>query len=463
MLLGRVEVNTAIDDLVGHEIPVVVVAPTVWVLGGPTGRYIVRWTRAAPALRTVEHVKPPALFRELLPYQVATDVTVAGVFGLVCLPIELTVAGWAPEAALTTVIMCLLFASALAVRRLSPLLALGAAWIAAIAQMLLLRPPSFVDVAIFAVLYATAAYGTVVVYWLGFASAIVGATVITGYLFGAQLLSVDSWSLLPLAAAVLVAAGFALLLAWTVGALVRTSLRARRTQRERERAERERIEEQERGRIARDMHDVVGHSLAVIIAQADGARYAADTEPRAAQEALATISTAARSALADVRLLLAQLRHSEGRAPQPMLNDLEGLYAQVRAAGLAVRVDVEPMPPATVPAAVQLAVYRVLQEALTNAIRHGNGDIDVTMRWLPDRLHLWVSNPVGPPTVDDGAHPTEPIEVRHGIVGMRERARLVGGAVEAGMVGEAWILRATFPIPGGPGTGMAAGAGATAV
>ncbi len=394
-------------------------------------------------------VKRPGLFRELLPYQVATDVTVAGVFGLLCIPLELTVGGWAAESAFATVVMCVLFAAALALRRLSPLLALGTAWIAAIVQMLLLRPPSFVDVAIFAVLYATAAYGTVLVYWLGFSSAIVGAAVITAYLFGTQLLSVSSWSVLPLAAAVLVAAGFALLLAWTVGALVRTSLRARRTQRERERAERERVEEQERGRIARDMHDVVGHSLAVIIAQADGARYAADADPQAAKDALTTISTTARSALSDVRLLLTQMRHSEGVAPQPMLNDLESLYAQVRAAGLAVRVDVEPMPPATVPAAVQLAIYRVLQEALTNAIRHGNGDVEVTMRWLPDRLHLWASNPVDRPVgmpEPDALRPIESAEVRHGIVGMRERARLVGGAVEAGMVGEMWVVRATFPF-----------------
>lgn len=398
-------------------------------------------------------VKRPALFRELLPYQVATDITVAGIFGLFCIPLELTVGGWVAEAAFATVVMCVLFATALALRRLSPLLALGTAWIAAIAQMLLLRPPSFVDFAIFAVLYATAAYGTVLVYWLGFSSAIVGAAVITAYLFGTQLLSVSSWSVLPLAAAVLVAAGFALLLAWTVGALVRTSLRARRTQRERERAERERVEEQERGRIARDMHDVVGHSLAVIVAQADGARYAADADPRAAKDALTTISTTARSALSDVRLLLTQLRHSEGVAPQPMLNDLEGLYAQVRAAGLAVRVDVEPMPPANVPATVQLAIYRVLQEALTNAIRHGNGDVEVTMRWLPDRLHLWASNPVGQPVgmpEADATRSIESAEVRHGIVGMRERARLVGGAVEAGMVGEVWVVRATFPFAADP-------------
>ncbi|MEE2814114.1 MAG: histidine kinase [Actinomycetota bacterium] len=394
-----------------------------------------------------------ALFRELLPYQVATDVSVAGVFGLLCLPFELTIGGWAAESALPTVVMCLLFAAALALRRLSPPLALATAWVGATMQMLMLRPPSPVDLAIFAVLYATAAYGSTLVYWLGFSSAIVGATVITGYLFGSQLLSAASWSVLPLAAAVLIAAGFALLLAWTVGALVRTSLRARRTQRERERAERERIEEQERGRIARDMHDVVGHSLAVIIAQADGARYAADADPQAGKDALATISTTARSALADVRLLLAQLRHSEGMAPQPMLNDLESLYSQVRAAGLAVRVDVEPMPPANVPAAVQLAIYRVLQEALTNAIRHGNGDVEVTMRWLPDRLHLWASNPVAEPVdppAADAAPLTDPAGVSHGIVGMRERARLVGGAVEAGMVGELWVVRATFPFAAEP-------------
>lgn len=397
-------------------------------------------------------MRSSGIFRPLLPYQVAVDVTVAGVFGLLCIPVELTVVGWGRDDVLGTVIMCLLFAAALALRRLSPLLALGTAWVAAITQMALVRPPSIVDIAIFAVLYATAAYGSGRVYWLGFASAIVGAGVITAYLFGEQLLSVSSWALLPLAAAVLVAAGFALLLAWTVGALVRTSLRARQTQRDRERAERERVEEQERGRIARDMHDVVGHSLAVIIAQADGARYAARGEPEATQAALATISATARSALADVRLLLAQLRHSESSAPQPMLADLEGLYAQVRAAGLALRVDVDPMPPADVPAALQLAVYRVLQEALTNAIRHGSGGVDVTMRWLPDRLHLWVSNPVAGPAApsveprDAGQAAEGALGAGHGIVGMRERARLVGGALEAGMVGEAWIVRATFPF-----------------
>ena len=144
-------------------------------------------------------MRSSGIFRPLLPYQVAVDVTVAGVFGLLCIPVELTVVGWGRDDVLGTVIMCLLFAAALALRRLSPLLALGTAWVAAITQMALVRPPSIVDIAIFAVLYATAAYGSVRVYWLGFASAIVGAGVITAYLFGEQLLSVSSWALLPLA------------------------------------------------------------------------------------------------------------------------------------------------------------------------------------------------------------------------------------------------------------------------
>ena len=101
-----------------------------------------------------------------------------------------------------------------------------------------------------------------------------------------------------------------------------------------------------------------------------------------AADALTTISATARSALADVRLLLTQLRHSEGTGPQPTLADLEALYAQVRAAGVELRVDVDPAPTAQPTAAVQLAVYRILQEALTNALRHGDGGpVVVRLAW----------------------------------------------------------------------------------
>ena len=174
---------------------------------------------------------------------------------------------------------------------------------------------------------------------------------------------------------------------------MRTAVRARANRAAQKRAEAEAAAEQERVRIARDMHDVVAHSLAVVIAQADGARYAAaSADPAAAAEALGTISTTARAALADVRLLLTQLRHSQSAGPAAAaFADLEELYAQVRSAGVELRVDVDPAPAAEPSAAVQLAVYRILQEALTNAIRHGDGGpVSVRLAWLPT---VWKARP----------------------------------------------------------------------
>ncbi|MGL4256297.1 MAG: sensor histidine kinase, partial [Microbacterium sp.] len=321
-----------------------------------------------------------------------------------------------------------------------PALALALAWLGAIVQMAFGRPPSPVDLAIFAVLYATAAYGSQLVFWLGFASSFVGALVITVYLvigpyFGSGGVT---WSSIPVALAVLVAAAFALLLSWTVGALVRTGIRARENRDAQRRAEAEAVAEQERVRIARDMHDVVAHSLAVVIAQADGARYAAASDPAAATAALGTISTTARSALADVRLLLTQLRHSQGDGPQPTLADLEELYAQVRAAGVELRVDVDPAPQGDPPAAAQLAVYRILQEALTNALRHGDGGpVGVGLAWHPSRVDVEVRNPIA--TAVPGAP-------GHGIIGMRERAQLAGGRLDARADGDVFVVSASLPV-----------------
>src|SRR5690606_24339129 len=232
---------------------------------------------------------------------------------------------------LSAILVVVLFASALAVRRAAPGLALGIAWGAAIVQMGFQRTPGPSDIAVFAVLYTSAAYGSRRVYWAGFASAIVGAVVITVYLFAGPLRS-EAFDLSTITAgiALLVAGLFALLLAWTVGALVRSGMRARENRAGELRAQAETAAEQERVRIARDMHDVVAHSLAVVIAQADGARYAAASDPGVTAQALGTISSTARSALADVRLLLTQLRHAQGEGPQPTLTDLEELYAHVR-------------------------------------------------------------------------------------------------------------------------------------
>jgi signal transduction histidine kinase len=341
----------------------------------------------------------------------------------------------------------LVMTAALAVRRWSPGLALAIAWFGAIMQMLAGMNPRFSDIAIFAVLYVTAAYGTRLVFWLGFASSMVGALVIALYLtFGSYLGSGGvTWSSIPVALAVLVAAGFALLLAWTTGALVRTALRARDTRRAQERAELDAATEYERGRIARDMHDVVAHSLAVVIAQADGARYASASDPAVASQALETIGTTARSALADVRLLLTQLRHSEGAGPQPTLADLEGLYADVRAAGLDLAVDVDPAPQVEPGAAVQLAVFRILQEALTNALRHGDGTgVDVRLAWHPDRVELEVRNGVG--TAVSGDVGGGGGGGGHGVIGMRERAQLAGGTLTVAIEADHFVVRARLPI-----------------
>jgi signal transduction histidine kinase len=369
---------------------------------------------------------------------------VAGFFALTALFVELQLApGWGGDFAavvLAAVLVTILLSGALALRRLSPALALALAWLGAIVQMAFGRPPSPVDLAIFAVLYATAAYGSQLVFWLGFASSFVGALVITVYLvigpyFGSGGVT---WSSIPVALAVLVAAAFALLLSWTVGALVRTGIRARENRDAQRRAEAEAVAEQERVRIARDMHDVVAHSLAVVIAQADGARYAAASDPAAATAALGTISTTARSALADVRLLLTQLRHSQGDGPQPTLADLEELYAQVRAAGVELRVDVDPAPQGDPPAAAQLAVYRILQEALTNALRHGDGGpVGVGLAWHPSRVDVEVRNPIA--TAVPGAP-------GHGIIGMRERAQLAGGRLDARADGDVFVVSASLPV-----------------
>ncbi|CAL4858783.1 histidine kinase [Microbacterium sp. MM2322] len=383
------------------------------------------------------------MFRPLRPYQAAVDAAIAVLFALMALPFELGAGTISPYdlGAVSAVPVVLLLAGALGLRRFSPGLALGVAWLGAIVQMSLGRAPGFTDIAIFAVLYATAAYGTRLVFWLGLASVVVGSGTITVYLFRWAFLGSGGLSNIPTLIFVLLAALFALGLSWTAGALVRTALRARANRAAQSRAEEQTVAEQERTRIARDMHDIVAHSLAVIIAQSDGARYAAASDPEAQSTALGTISSTARSALSDVRLLLTQLRHSQAEGPQPTLADLEQLYAQVRAAGVELRVDVDPAPRGEVAASVQLSVYRILQEALTNALRHGGATgVDVSLAWHADRVELQVRNEIAP--VAEGA---ERRTGGHGLIGMRERAQLIGGRLDAAAVDGVFVVTASLP------------------
>jgi signal transduction histidine kinase len=335
---------------------------------------------------------------------------------------------------------------ALVLRRLMPGVALGVAWMGAVLQVLIQAPPNAYDLAIFAVLYATASYGGRIVRWLGLVSAPVGAAVIAW----SQLLQQTTSTrpdpeflgiVLPPAiwATITTFIGYlvAFLLAWTLGSLARVWRTSRDARLAEAAAQREIVVQQERNRIARDLHDVVAHSLAVVIAQADGARYSSD--PVAKDGSLATISATAREALGDVRLLLARLRHQEGVGPQPVLADLDALVEQVRASGLDVSLERSGSPLA-LPPGQQLAVYRIVQEALTNALRHGDhGEpVIVSLAWTAAGVALQIRNVASGPQQPAG----------HGLPGMRERAGLAGGELTAGPDGRDWVVSASIPLGG---------------
>ncbi|WP_127128569.1 sensor histidine kinase [Georgenia sp. SYP-B2076] len=203
----------------------------------------------------------------------------------------------------------------------------------------------------------------------------------------------------------------------------------------------------ERTRIAREMHDVVAHSLSVVIAQADGGRYAARSDPGAAERALTTIAEMGRDALADIRRILGVLRDgdpSEGATllPQPVDADLDALVEQVRSSGAAVSV-VRMGTPRPLPPGAGLTIYRICQEALTNALKHAGPGARTTvlLQWLPGSMTVQVDDDGrGAAAADDGKG--------HGLVGMRERAALFGSSVQAGpRAGGGFRVRVQLPLP----------------
>jgi signal transduction histidine kinase len=194
------------------------------------------------------------------------------------------------------------------------------------------------------------------------------------------------------------------------------------------------------------MHDVVAHSLAVVVAQADGARYAARTDPAAAEEALRTIAATAREALGDVRVLLAQLRYSQEDGPQPTMHDLDHLLEQLRASGLRLVRDDEgaPLPLGT---SQQIAVYRIVQESLTNALRHADVAHEVLVRfsWTSHGLELAVVSRLPEVKPRTGMIPVAGPVTGHGIAGMTERAALSGGWLRAGPDDGRFVVTAWLP------------------
>jgi signal transduction histidine kinase len=186
------------------------------------------------------------------------------------------------------------------------------------------------------------------------------------------------------------------------------------------------------------MHDVVAHSLAVVIAQSDGARLLRRTDPESVDEALETIASVSRAALADVRVLLQQLRYEGTTSVQPGLGDLDTLFAQFRGSGLELDVVRDP-DLGTLGTATQLAAFRIIQESLTNALRHGNlsRPASVVVSRTPHGLEVEVVNAVGPTQ--------RPTAGGHGLIGMRERAGAVQGDLHAGAEEDGFRVRAFLP------------------
>lgn len=203
----------------------------------------------------------------------------------------------------------------------------------------------------------------------------------------------------------------------------------------------------ERTRIAREMHDIVAHTLSVVIAQADGGRYAAKNNPEAAERALNVIADMSRAALTDIRSIIGVLRDPNDPeaplAPEPVDTDLLGLIEQVRASGHPVSY-VTTGQQRPLPVGLGNALYRICQEALTNALKHAGPDatITVSLHWRPAEVILDVTdNGRGAATFNDGKG--------HGIIGMTERAAVFGGTVVSGpRASGGFKVTATIPTPG---------------
>ena len=206
---------------------------------------------------------------------------------------------------------------------------------------------------------------------------------------------------------------------------------------------------QERLRIARELHDIVAHSMSVIAVQAGSGRLAAREDPAAAERALTVIERTTRGALAEMRQLLSVLRqHDDSReslSPTPGLDDLHELVAQVVAAGVNVDVRVEGQP-RELPPGVDLSAYRIVQEALTNVVKHAGPTQAAVVVHYGDRE-------IGVEVVDSGPSDGGPAQGERdggqGMVGMRERVAMYGGQLDAGpLPGRGYRVAVTLPYPG---------------
>src|SRR6266540_2493893 len=240
-------------------------------------------------------------------------------------------------------------------------------------------------------------------------------------------------------------------IAWVAGFALReraeqaeaAETRATLAERERDAAARIAVAE-ERARIARELHDIVAHAVSVMVLQVGAVRHRLPDALAEDRDALRGVEQAGRTALAEMRRLLGVMRYDGDDVelmPQPGLDGLDSLLGEIRRAGLPVRLhlDGEPFP---LPGAIDLSAYRIVQEGLTNSLKHARASkADVTVRYRPDELQLEVR--------DDGEGGSTTDGLGHGLVGVRERGKIYGGEMSAGTAnGGGFILSTRLPLSG---------------
>ncbi|MBZ2197557.1 sensor histidine kinase [Ruania sp. N2-46] len=344
-------------------------------------------------------------------------------------------------------------------RRSHPVHSSVVVYAAALAHFLAGAPLIFADSLIFVALYSVTVYGPMWARRTALGSALLGCLILSGYYAATS--GQAPVHLLLVAGAAMAFLSALVMITWAI-AMVRKarvdqveSLADRAARLEIERDQQAKIATAaERARIAREMHDIVAHSLSVVIAQADGGRYAASADPEAATRALTTISETGRAALADMRRILGVLRSDDPRdgdlIPQPDDSDLDTLAEHVRDTGLQVSV-VRVGQARALPPGAGLTVYRIAQEALTNILKHAGPGAHATLlvQWTPIGLVLQIDDDGrGAAATTDGAG--------HGLLGMRERTAMLGGTLATGpRPGGGYRVRAEIPLPGGRGPRLA--------
>ncbi|MFG1649859.1 sensor histidine kinase [Micromonospora sp. NPDC049275] len=385
------------------------------------------------------------------PRGVAFDVAVSGVVVLFSLTAAVNQpGGWASTGVGAAMAVALLF------RRTHPSAVTVVVAALALVQVIARWGPLPYDVAVLIALYSVVKYGERLR-----DGVLAGAVAAVGVLLAAaQTPGVGAWWATALWYALVTGA------VWLVALNVRTrrlyvlSLEERATTLEREReAESRAAVAEERTRIARELHDVVAHSMAVMIVQADGARFMLDRDPEQARTAVKVVADTGRAALEEMRRLVGVLRDAGPSAGSVVaadpehrrlaLAELPDLLARFRAAGLRLRDTTSGDTP-TLPPGLELTVYRVVQEALTNALKHAGvgAAVDVTLAYAADAVVVRVADdgrgrPVVSPAPSGG----------HGLLGMRERVAVYDGSLTAGAQPTGgWQVEVRLPLPSEPAT-----------